>query len=143
MPRLLTWLMAGVCKPFDEPLDELCFLERCFSKGAGSKIIERLVGLKGHTQGLESHRLALLEYQVFRSQDLSRALHVLKRSYVDTFGEMRGKMARRLAIHYEHDLKDFGQALDYAKETAREEGWSAHQKRLLRLQRKLERRSST
>ena len=139
MPQILQWLVDGVSTTFIEVQDELCFLERCAVKGISVELLPRIERLQSRAQGEVAHRLAFLHYSLVRRQDIGNAIGVLQHFYGKTRGALRGKMARRLAIHFEHDLKDFKQALDYAQETEAEEGFDAHRRRIQRLRRKLSR----
>ena len=139
MPKLTQWLIAGLVSEFGNDRDELCFLERCFLRGLRQEILPRVVRLKQRCSGETLQRVALLQYQLIKDRDLRAAIGVLKKTYGNSKGSIRGKMARRLAIHYEHDLKDFRKALDYAQDTETEEGVFEHQKRVSRLHRKLSR----
>ena len=121
----------------EQPQDEVCFLERCAAKGLSVELMPRIEQLKECAVGDTRHRLALLKYRLLKQRDLCTALGVLRKTYGDARGILRSKMARRLAIHYEHDIKDFRQALDFAQDTETEEGWLAHRKRVDRLRRKL------
>ena len=134
--------MRGLVTEFGNERDELCFLERCFLRGLRQELLPRVDRLKERCSGETLQRVALLQYQLTRERDLCAAIGILKKTYGNSRGSIRGKMARRLAIHYEHDLKDFRMALDYAQDTETEEGLFEHRKRVSRLHRKLSRLSS-
>ena len=145
MVRLLDWLSIGMASRagFKDQRTEYGFSERLVNRNAGMLVLERLGNLlhEATTHWVRT-RCALLLYEIYRHDDLERAMNVLIEHYGQAVGQLRNTMAKRLAIHFEHHVKDCESALVYAEETEPVEGWCGHRRRINRLHRKMTRQAS-
>lgn len=143
MVRLLEWTSAliGSQVGYQDQKVEYGFLERLVNRRERILVLDRLLRLldEATTQWVRT-RSALLAYEVLRSDDLFRAMDILIEHYDEATGALRSTVAKRLAIHFEHHIKDYGQALFYAEETEAVDGWCGQHRRVRRLNRKIERR---
>jgi uncharacterized protein len=142
MVRLMNWTSAliGGHGALQDQKVEYGFLERLVNRRERVGVMDRLLRLlnQARTQWVRT-RCALLVYEVLKPDDLLSAMSVLIEHYDEAKGELRSTVAKRLAIHFEHHLKDYEQALTYAEETEPIDGCYAQRRRVIRLNGKIER----